>query len=193
MNINELKQYVDKLYSTPSDINEHLKTLASYAAKSESIVEFGVRGIVSTWALLSGQPKKMTSYDIVHPSQLGSDIEIVYQTAKNIGVDYKFILGDTLKINIEESDLLFIDTLHCYNQLRQELANHSNKISQYIIFHDTVSFGLRDERGSDCGCDGKGLLLAIKEFLEKNSEWYILENIKNNNGLMVLSKKKEKI
>ena len=50
--------------NTESDINQHLETLKNYAAKCQHITEMGVRGIVSTWALLAGKPKTFKCYDI---------------------------------------------------------------------------------------------------------------------------------
>ena len=47
-----LKFYI--LKSKKSDINEHLGVLSTYASKCESIFETGVRGVVSSWALLHG-------------------------------------------------------------------------------------------------------------------------------------------
>ena len=41
----------------PSDINEHLETLSNYASRCNSIFETGVRGVVSSWALLHGLSK----------------------------------------------------------------------------------------------------------------------------------------
>jgi len=189
MNIEQLNQLVERLSNTTSDINEHIKTLALYSSKSKSVIEFGVRAIVSTWALLSGQPKTMKSYDINHPSKHGSNIDDVYQTANDIDVDYEFILGNTLEVNIPECDLLFIDTIHRYSQLKQELEKHHAKVKKYIIFHDTVSFGNTDEFAEDPQSAKQGLLLAINEFLDQNNKWYILENFTNNNGLMILKNK----
>ena len=44
----------NKLCKTNSDINEHLPTLYNYASKCESIIELGVRGIVSSYAFVYG-------------------------------------------------------------------------------------------------------------------------------------------
>ena len=38
----------------PSDINEHLETLSSYTEGCTKVFENGVRGVVSSWALLHG-------------------------------------------------------------------------------------------------------------------------------------------
>lgn len=178
------KNYVIKC-NTFGDISEHLPTLRQYASYCESIVEFGVRKIVSTWALLSGKPKIMVSYDINDPKIYGESIQSVYEASKYANIDYRFILGDTSKIVIEWCDLLFIDTLHTYNQLKIELSLHGNKAKKYIIMHDTVTFGQFGEiPGSG------GLNKAIQEFLEENQHWKIERIYENNNGLTILKREK---
>ena len=42
------------LCSKSSDINEHLPTLYKYSNDCESVLELGVRGIVSSWAISYG-------------------------------------------------------------------------------------------------------------------------------------------
>ena len=44
----------NQLCETPSDINEHLPTLYEYAKKCDSVIETGVRGCVSSYALVYG-------------------------------------------------------------------------------------------------------------------------------------------
>ena len=44
----------NQLSSSPSDINEHLPTICKYASECESVMELGVRGCVSSWALVKG-------------------------------------------------------------------------------------------------------------------------------------------
>jgi hypothetical protein len=56
-----IKRY-SELCQIPSDINEHLITLKEYSEECDTITEMGVRWIVSTWALLSGNPKKNGKY-----------------------------------------------------------------------------------------------------------------------------------
>lgn len=182
MKIAELKYNYHCLHN--SDINQHLPTLKKYAEKCNHVTELGVRGIVSTWAFLAGKPKRLISADIVSPDDFkgGGTLSEVYTAAKEIGVEFEFILGDDLKIKLEETDLMFIDTLHTYEQLIQELTYLSPKVKKYIILHDTLTFGSIGETGGD------GLLRAVAEFLKANKGWVILEQFYNNNGLTVLSK-----
>ena len=74
-----LEQNYNKALNTPSDIYQHLPTLLKYGKECNHITEFGVRGIVSTWALLMAQPEKLISYDIASPENWGADINDVYK------------------------------------------------------------------------------------------------------------------
>ena len=170
-------------WTIPSDINEHMPTLKKYAERCEHITELGVRGIVSTWAFLMGNPRTLISVDIVNPETIGHNLQEVYDCAKELDIDFKFILGNDLELEIEQTDLMFIDTLHTYEHLKKELTLLSCKVNKYIILHDTVSFGLQGED------TGKGLLQAMIEFLTDNKDWKIEEQFFNNNGLTILSKR----
>ena len=179
--------------SIPSDINQHLWTLRKYSEECETIIEMGVRGIVSTWALLAAKPNKITCYDI---SDLNLDEP--KKLAEQNNIPLKFIRADVLKIKIEKTDLLFLDTIHRYHQLFNELNIHAKNVKKYIIMHDTVSYGTKDEviyipnYVSPIIENKKGLIMAIDDFLltKEGNEWYVLEKFENNNGLTILKRKK---
>ena len=171
--------------ATKSDINEHLPTLKSYAEKCERVTEFGVRGAVSTVALLMAKPKVIVSYDINDCPVQGFSEMVKDHT------DFKFIIGNTLEIEIGPTDLLFIDTLHNYDQLSKELKLHSEKVRKFIILHDTTSYEFIGE--SYDGRTYKGIWPAVEEFLEKNSYWELHQRFTNNNGLTILKRNREKI
>ena len=176
-----------KLSTTPSDINEHLPTLRRYAERCDVVVELGVRYIVSTWAFVAAKPKKLISVDIVdpdtHPAGKGCRLEHVQQACRETGTDFQFLLEDSRYADLPEHDLLFIDTIHNYAVLKEELRIQSPKTRNYIILHDTVAFGYRNEVGR-----GPGINKAIKEFLAANADWQVREVFPNNNGLTVLAK-----
>jgi len=175
---------LQNLIETTSDINEHLSVMNKYAKECTHITEFGVRNIVSTWAWLEAYPKTVICYDIVEPDSARLDQVIEFVNKNNIEFDLK--LQDVLKVVIEPTELLFIDTLHYYDQLIQELTLHSDKVYKYIILHDTEGFG-------EVGYDGnnnvkKGLRYALDEFLDTNKNWAIHEQFKNNYGLTILKR-----
>jgi hypothetical protein len=191
-----LEEIVNKIYTTPSDINEHIPTLIEYASECDHITEMGVRAITSTWAFLGAAPKKLISYDIEYPSKWGADINVVRDVAKYYGLNYEFRKENVLNIDIEETDLLFLDTWHAYCQLKAELERHSSKAKKYIIMHDTTSYEFRDEPLTSENAwegeapTGKGLWAAVQEFLDSTDEWVLHKRYTNNNGLTILKRAK---
>jgi hypothetical protein len=186
----------EQLRNTPSDINEHLPTLKKYTEECDTIVEMGVRSIVSTWAFLAGNPKKLTSLDLYDPTKFGGNLQEVYDAATLTNIDFSFIECDSLIYEMEPCDLLFIDTWHCYLQLKKELTRHHSKVNKYIILHDTVSYANVDEKSADEMGElnnietnlPKGLYSAVDEFLSQNRNWIIWEKKPNNNGLTILKR-----
>lgn len=191
----DLEKIVNQIYQTPSDINEHIPTLIEYGSECDTITEMGVRGITSTWAFLGAAPKRLISYDMEDPSHYGSNIQQVYDVAAHYGLDFEFKQADVLKIEIEETDLLFLDTWHAYDQLKAELDLHSPKARKYIIMHDTTSYEYRDEPLTSENTfegeksSGKGLWPAITEFLDSTDEWILHKRYTNNNGITILKRK----
>jgi hypothetical protein len=167
----------------PSDINEHLPTLKKYADECDHITEMGVRWVVSTFAFMAGLPKKLISYDIDPLENWGFKTEEVIELAEKNGIEFHFKIANTLDLEIEETDLLFLDTDHTYNQVKNELLLHGNKSKKYIIFHDTTTFEFKGMNG-----DTIGLWPAIEEFMSENPHWVICERFHNNNGLTILKR-----
>jgi hypothetical protein len=176
------EQYYDYYCQSNNDICQHLPTLRRYATGCDTVVELGVRSIVSTWAFLLGKPKRLIGVDIAQPSsfkehdQMGCDIHAVYDEADRLGVIFNFILDDSVTAKIPESvDLIFFDTEHSFKRLDAELKAHGNKAQKYLIFHDTETFDTE-------------LKPAIRDFLMGNHEWNVREVYTNNNGLTILER-----
>jgi hypothetical protein len=194
--MNKINQKYIQQIQIPSDINEHIETLYKYALQSNHITEMGVRFVSSTWAFLNANSKKIISYDISYHNK--NLIDEVVNIAKEYNINYSFILADVLDLEIEQTDLLFIDTLHTYNQLSNELKKHHSKVNKFIILHDTESFSQVDELIYDhasniiknTNTSKTGLMNAINDFLksENGKNWKIKEIFKNNNGLCILER-----
>ena len=194
-----LPKHIERITDYTSDINEHIPTIIKYGKECNHITEMGVRGICSTWGWLASNPDKLITYDLENPSKWGGKIEDVYDTAQDVGVNFKFTEADVLKVEIEETDLLFIDTLHVRNQLKAELMLHASKVRKYLCFHDTTNYEFTDEipkeKQPDYSwilnkvSDEKGLWGVIEEFLDENKNtWKIKERFINNNGFTILER-----
>lgn len=165
-----IEERYQELCRTPNDINEHLPVLREYADRCDHVTEFGVRGCVSLHAFLASKAKKVVAYDVANVA--------VPDCPK-----LTFINADVLTVEIEPTDMLFIDTLHQFFQLERELWKHARKVLEYLAFHDTEIFGEISEDGST-----PGLNHAIKLFVERNREWRECYRSTANNGLTILER-----
>jgi hypothetical protein len=166
-----------RVCDTPSDIHQHLPLLRRLASEARHVTELGVREGNSTTALLYGQPQQLVCYDVARYGQ----VDLLERLAGN--TRFRFCQQDVLSVQIDETDLLFIDTRHTFNQLRQELALHAARVRRRIVLHDTVTFGQVGEDGE------AGLLPAVDDFLAAHREWSIEAHHLNNNGLMILCRR----
>lgn len=154
------------------DSLERFEIYSHYASKCKTVTEFGVYTGSSTIAFLLGKPNKMRSYDITDRFfKLRPQIE---QICKEENIDYKFSLGNSLKIKIEETDFLFIDTKHEYEHALAELNRHSPMVQKYIALHDTGNW--------------PGVFKAVAKFLELNRDWFICYHCNKNSGLTILER-----
>lgn len=175
--LDELETHYRDACDKPSDINEHCPTLYLLAAQCAHVTEMGCRTGVSTAALLRAQPIKLVCYDLVRLDEFNRLFQCMGRT------ELSYHVGNTLDVEIEPTDLLFIDTLHVYEQLSKELELHSGKVRRYIALHDTTTFGDTGELDRS-----RGLWPAVVEFLGRQPDWRIAARYHNNNGLTILER-----
>jgi cephalosporin hydroxylase len=116
------------------DCAPHYPTLIALARDAKTVVEFGVRGGVSTWALLDGLPDDghLWSVDIIDcvvPPRVSEDPR------------WTFLVGDDLDPAVQnrlpdDADLIFIDTSHTYEQTKAELDYALTFAPDKIALHD---------------------------------------------------------
>lgn len=195
---------ISRLYR--SDINEHLGTLYNYAVTCSHITELGTRNCVSTKSFLLGlihsdllRPKVLICVDI----ERSFEVDYVEYACDYNRIKYHFYEMNDLDIELERTDLLFIDTWHVYGQLKRELEKHHSKVRKYIILHDTtvdaitsesirMNHNIEDkikESGFKYEEITRGIWPAVEEFLIKHPEFYVKEKFNNNNGLTILERK----
>jgi len=199
------KEYIKLCYS-PSDIYEHLPTLAKYANECESVLELGVRDCISSWAFAYGllnntnNKKKLLFLNDIEICDIKKLLH--YTNNTNLLIEYEWCNDLDLDITNKNFDIVFIDTWHVYGQLKRELNKFSKITNKYIIMHDTTIDGIYGETirmkwnskeqsiATNIPEDEilKGLMIAIYEFLLININWRIKEKYENNNGLIVLEK-----
>lgn len=187
-----------RLSQTQSDINQHLLVLFYYASLCRSVVEFGVRGGVSTVAFFAGLYQRLMitpgtaryiGFDISPACR--SVIDRLRLSDTTEAMQANFFVADTKEestsdlylLPFQSVDLLFIDTLHDADQCYHELIHNSDNVDKYIILHDTEIYAKRGET------PGKpGLNAAIKQWQMERHDWQCSRVFTNNNGLTVFER-----
>jgi len=197
-----IETYYMYLCNESSDINEHLPTLKEYASKCNSVVECGVRTIVSSYAFALGLKGNPENKLLMVDPEKSPNMNNFLLMCKKDGINCDFFHGSDLDCPLVQTDLLFIDTWHVYGQLKRELNYWHSSVSKYIIMHDTtvdeslgetIRMRMNAEKQSlefnmPIEEINKGLWPAIEEFLKKHPEWIIEKRFTNNNGLTILKR-----
>ncbi len=185
------------------DIGEHMPLLKKLAAECPTVTEIGLGLVISTWGILEGlaeNPAPTRSYigiDIAIPN--ADSLNLARRLAEAQGISFTFRHGNDLTLDIEPTDLLFIDSMHTYCHLSYELDTFSPKVRKYIAMHDTSEpWGNRDD-AEYCGNRSeypphydrgkRGLWPAVSDFLRRNHEWTLLERHHNCHGFTILQRK----
>ena len=197
-----LQQQYEKACSTPSDINEHVPVLRALAKECSSVVEIGLRSMVSSWGILQGLSENSSS----DRSYLGIDIQAppsnilraATQLAELNDLSFQFWEANDMDIDILPAEMLFIDSLHTYLHLTYELEKFSPKISKYICMHDTSApwgdmddpwdYGTILNYPSEYSRARSGLWPAVEDFLKRHPEWTLQTRLLNNHGFTILKR-----
>lgn len=123
------------------DMVPHIATLTGLAAGHTSIVEFGIRTGVSTWALLDGMAVNghLTSVD-----------KAVVDVPQRVSEDPRWtcIVGDDRDPKVQRqlggATLVFIDTSHEYHHTLEELALAAQLGAERIVLHDWSLADIQD-------------------------------------------------
>lgn len=174
-------------------ISVHLPRLRKLADGLDTAVEFGVKRGASSSALLMGA-KHVVSYDIKETVEARE-----LETAA--GERWTYRIEDSREAEVPHADLLFIDSQHDFEQCRDELAAHAHKISKYLVFHDSATFGVVGADGEtgrhkwtyvqgkgSVPLDCLGLRFAVDHYMILHPEWRIAAHYPDSHGLLVLQR-----
>ena len=184
----------------PSDICEHLPPLRDLAQECSSVIEIGVRSMVSSWGILQGladSPYENPTYvgiDLNYPPK--ETLQLADALATKAGVLFSFGKGNDMTITLPPVDFLFIDSLHTYCHLTYELETFAPQVRKYIALHDTSPpwelwddneyWGDYSEYPPHIDRTKRGLWAAVEDFLLTHSDWELKERRTNCHGLTIL-------
>jgi len=172
-----LVEWFEEAKKTPSDFHEHVETLRSLALGCQHVTQIGIWGKPSRVALAFAM-RTNTKFIDYSPSKRPEWEEL----KRLCGDIFEGREWPTSGLEIDETDLLFIDTYHTADETYSLLTKHAPKVRKYLVIHTTSIFGEVGDNG------GPGVLVGIRAFLTQNRQWTVIRNDENNYGLMIISK-----
>ncbi len=166
------------------DLDQHLKVIREVAAKCDHVTEFTKRR-ESTVALLAAVPKRVISYHMEDDPLLLMLQDAIKGRSSELG-EMSWTLHQSPHLpqvpEIEETDLLFVDTYHNGARARLELQEAAKKVRKFIVYHDTQVHGEKGDDGKD------GIFAAMQEHLAEHPEWFVYAHYQHQYGLTILCK-----
>src|SRR6056300_1058257 len=174
-NFNRVANKIGNVDGPLKYIGHFMNDLYEYGKLCEGghIVEIGVQGLLSSWAWLKSNPKKITLNDIsFNPCR---EILPIYKSiAEENNIEVVVEEMNSHRMELADVDLLFIDGLHQRPHVRKELELFNEVVSKYIIVHDIMKF--------------KGVKDATDDFLSTTDEWVLDKDIEIFPGLRILKR-----
>ena len=175
------------------------------SSQCTSVVELGVRGVVSSWAFATGlmlngkEEKKLVGVDLHSNASVAR-----FSDAVRGLVEHEFWQGNDLDYPCGEVDMTFIDTFHHYKQMEAELEKFAPLTRKWIVGHDSQSdrftselvrchteydiYAVSEQTGWSVKDLAVGIWPAVLEFLERHPEWILEREFVNCNGLFILKR-----
>lgn len=127
----ELQAKYEQACFEPSDIYQHVPLLRQLAKNCSSVVEIGLRGMVSSWGILQGlsESSAHTRFYLGIDIQKPGGLDLPKRLAEENGIPFYFWNENDMDVNIPSTDMLFIDSLHTYCHLTYELETFAPKVS----------------------------------------------------------------
>ncbi len=165
-----------------SDIAQHLPFLRFLARGVHDVVEVGTHDGTSALAFLLARPRRLVCCDITRDPA----VDELYVAARELEVEFEFVLGDSKEVFLPPADLYFIDSLHTRTQVATELTRFAPLTRKYLAFHDTVSWAWLGQED----VPGGGINEAIGDFLRgpAGDDWRLTYHSQDCNGLTVLTR-----
>lgn len=196
---------LEDLYNSYMSEEDHsswyLTNLMDIASECDTITEIGMFQGHSISAFLRTNPKKVIGYDIdISPINVNTFNRLC---PKDTDLHFKQDNSLTMDV-IDECDLLFIDSVHRYEHVIQELIRHGNQAQKFIVVHDTnyptdtrvvvwhyQHDGIKStsELAYAANLKYKKVGDAVKEFVDNSNEiWYHYKELTEQSGMMVIAR-----
>jgi len=172
--------YESELTHPERAMTAHLPRLRALATGLDQAVELGAGHGASASALLLGA-QRVLSVDLVETSD-------ALRLKRLVRDRWEYRIADSRTTTIPACDLLFVDACHTFDHVDAELRAHADLVRQYLVFHDSITFGSVGANG-ELGLPAPGVLgirPAIDLLMIRDPRWRIQAHHLDSHGLLVL-------
>jgi len=169
-----------------AETNKQIYTLLRFACRCNHVSSLTMNTWEPAIAFLAGE------IDIIRMYNLGDidnkAVETYNEIAKNISIDFQV---RKVEEDIEDTDLLYINTPSEGNYRAMELNKYAAKVRKYILLPNTVAYAHQAIPNIKLSADVKpiGLVFGINHFIQHNDNWFILEHDDVLPGMTILVNK----
>ena len=162
------------------DSNRHMPKLRELADNCKTVTDISIRQ-ESFIALAASKAEVVYSHSNEHNTLTDHVVKLRGKFVQRLSAIPQNI------IQIQPTDLLFLNTTHTANQVSKELAVFAPSVRHYIVLHNTMIYGETGE-GHTEQAPVPGILLSVRHFMRQNPEWSVIYHSTEQFGLTVLSK-----
>lgn len=183
----ETEWNMDSLYQwllgVKRDLDEHMPTIQEYADRCDHVTDLGHRR-ESVAALVCSKAQHVTIYNPESADPVVKKLLELIPRNKAVEIQPKKVSEavHTVTEDIDDTDLLFVDTLMTFDRITRVLERFAPKVRKYIIIHDTKLFMQKGEDG------GPGIMFAVRSWLRNDPQWFPVYLTDNQYGLAVYSR-----
>ena len=174
------------LFQKQAEANKQLYTILRFACRCDHVTSLTMNTWESAIVFLTAKN------DVIRMYNLGDTdlkaVETYTNFAKELEVDFQV---NKVGEEIEETDLLYINTPAEGNYRAMELTKYANKVRKFILLPNTAAHAhqaMSNIKLAD-GINPIGLVFGINHFIQNNDNWFILEHDDVLPGMTILVNK----
>jgi BarA-like signal transduction histidine kinase len=183
-----MDQYMKLCIEDPHSMYPILRTISK---DCQTIVKIGgelelLWAIFQGWSESSLEKKQVILIDPNPIAELG--VKPFLEVGNILGAELFYLPTHSLYPHIPKRDMLYINTLHTYDQLTQELTMHHANTNKYILLDNTYKYALEGETTGDTQEKVEGIAKAVSEFVAKYPVWNYAKVSCQGKGYILLEK-----
>lgn len=150
--------------------------IPKYVNKCDIVTELTLSPL-SASLFLQSDIRRLNTYIKQSDDILNMSKYIAHQNLKNLVWKVEI----TEKPEIEWTECLFVNGRANQETVEHILSQHK-MVGRFLMIHKIVGYGARGDDG------GVGLAQMVGDFLKNNSEWFIVDSVPDDLGLLILGK-----